>query len=358
MQKDIEAYCVSPTASIRDAVARIDATRRGIVLVVDEDGRLVGTVTDGDVRRAMLAGVDFQQPIRALLGQKAGTRFERPVTAPVGAERSTYLQLLEQHNVLHLPIVDAEERVVGLVTLDEFISDTPLALHAVVMAGVLGTRLHPLTQHVPKPMLPIGDQPLLEIIIRQLRDAGIRQVKVTTHSQSEKIVDYFGDGQQFGVELSYVNEQSPLGTAGGLGLVEPPAETMLVINGDILTEVDFRAMLAFHKEHHAELTVGVRHYDCQLPYGVIECEGAVVRGLKEKPRVEAYVNAGIYMMEPSVHQCIVRGQPLDMTDLIQYLLDEGRQVISFPIREYWMDIGEPAEYEQASRDVRLGKVKV
>ncbi len=358
MNTEFTKVCISPEASIGEAIARMDAIRLGIVLVVDKDRKLLGTVTDGDVRRAILARIDLGQPVNVLLSRKINTPFVRPITAPVGAPRSTYLDILKQHSILHLPLVDEEQRVRGLVTLDEFVPDGALAIQAVIMAGGQGSRLHPLTADTPKPMLPVNDRPLLEIIIGQLRDAGIKQVKVTTHHMPEKIEKHFGDGKDFGVALSCVEEDCPLGTVGGLGLLEVPKDTTLVINGDILTQVDFRAMLAFHKEHQADLTVAVRHYDLKVPYGVVECDGPVVRGVSEKPVIGLFVNAGIYLLEPIVYRFIPNGQPFDMTDLIQLLIHEGRTVASFPVREYWLDIGDHAEYERAERDVRAGKVKV
>jgi NDP-sugar pyrophosphorylase family protein len=178
---------------------------------------------------------------------------------------------------------------------------------------------------------------------------------VTTHYKPEKIVEHFGDGHAFGIELNYVNEDWPLGTGGALGLMDAPQGPFLVINGDILTQVDFRAMLAYHQEHQADMTVAVRQYDLQVPYGVIEHEGPRVRCLTEKPLYKLFVNAGIYLIEPSVYSCIPNGQRFDMTDLIQSLLDAKRPVISFPIREYWLDIGQHADYEQAQADVQEGR---
>lgn len=347
MVSDLSRLLIDPARPVLEAIAQMDRNRLGIVLVVDGEGKLVGTVTDGDVRRGILAKLDLRQPIEVLLARKAGTCYARPITAPMGADRSHYLSLLREHNILHLPLVDAQQRVAALVSLDEFLPDQTLSLQAIVMAGGAGSRLHPLTEDLPKPMLRIGDRPLLEIIIGQLRDAGIKQVKVTTHHKQEKIAAHFGDGSQLGVSLSYLEEDRPLGTVGSLGLLETPEETTLVMNGDILTQVDFRAMLAFHHEHRADLTVAVRHYELKVPYGVIECDGPVVRTLSEKPAIGFFVNAGIYLLEPSVYRFIPTGQRFDMTELIQRLLAEGRAVVSFPVREDWMDIGQIADYQQA-----------
>ena len=357
MYTQLEMICVAPATSLREAMAQMDRAGCGILLVADDARRLLGTVTDRDIRRAILANLDLAQPVEALLARKAGTRFSTPITASIGQERSAYLSLLKQHSILHLPLLDAEGRVAGLVTMDSLVPEAPLALRAVVMAGGKGTRLHPLTEHTPKPMLRVGDKPVLEIIIDQLREAGIRQVTVTTHHQGEKISAHFGDGRDFGVALSYIEEERQLGTIGGLSLMAPPKETTLVINGDILTEVDFRAMLAYHREHQAELTIAVRQYDVKVPYGVIECEGSQVRGVNEKPTFGFFVNAGIYLLEPGVYRLIPSRQRFDMTDLIQRVIAERRMVVSFPICEYWLDIGEHAEYEQAHQDVLAGKMQ-
>lgn len=356
MESEIAGICINPESSIRDAIACIDSTRHGIVLVVDVDRRLVGTVTDGDVRRALLANIDLAQPVAVLLGRKTGSRYAQPITARIGAGGAVYLNVLRQNSILHLPIVDDDQRVVGLVTLDEFVPTPILPLQALIMAGGKGSRLRPLTEEVPKPMLLVGDRPLMEIIIQQLRDAGIKRVHVTTHHKSEKITKYFGDGRNFGVEMTYVAEDRPLGTAGALGLMGVPQQTLLVINGDILTQVDFHAMLAFHREHQSDLTMAVRKYDIQVPFGVVECDGASVLRLTEKPLLNFFVNAGIYLLEPVVYQYFPNGKRFDMTDLIQRLLEERRRVVSFPVREYWLDIGQVEDYKQALADVKSGKV--
>lgn len=347
MHSDLTTLCVTPERTFSEAVAQMDRSRLGIVLIVDEERRLVGTLTDGDVRRAILARVDLKAPVSTLLVRKSGTPYAQPITAPVGRDPSTYLSVLKQHNILHLPLLDEDQRVAGLVTMEEFVPNQPLSLQAVVMAGGQGSRLSPLTEDLPKPMLPVGDRPLMEIVIQQLREAGITQVKVATHHKPEKIEEHFGQGAEHGVDLSYIAEDRPLGTAGALGLLGIPKETTLVMNGDILTQVDFRAMVVYHREHQADLTVAVRHYDLEVPYGVIECEGHMVRRLREKPAMGFLINAGIYLLEPAAYQFIPSAQRFDMTDLIQRLLDAGRPVVSFPIREYWLDIGQHADYAQA-----------
>ncbi len=338
--------CVLPEATLRDALSAITLNRTGIVAVVDADRKLLGTLTDGDVRRALLAGKDLTTTIALLV------RDQEPVSADLDADYATLVALLHSRDVRQIPLLDADGRLADLVTLEDLLPDEVVPLQAVIMAGGFGQRLRPLTEKMPKPMLPVGDKPVMELIIGQLREFGIRKVNVTTHYEPEKIHDYFGDGQAFGVDLNYVSEDSPLGTAGALSLMDEKTEPLLVINGDILTQVDFRAMLNFHREHKAVVTVGVRQYDLQVPYGVIESNGFAVTGLREKPVLNFFVNAGIYLLEPAVHQFIPCGQHFDMTDLIKILLKEGHLVASFPIVEYWLDIGQHADYVQAQKDVK------
>lgn len=348
---ELQSLFISPDQSIRAAMICIGHGRRGITLVVDQERHLLGTITDGDIRRAILAGKDLELPVSALLEQKISTKYPKPVTAQLGAKHETLLELLHKNGLHQLPILDNDGRVVDLMMLDDLIPNQDLPLQAVIMAGGLGTRLMPLTEDLPKPMLPVGGKPLMELLIEQLRQVGIRRVNVTTHYKPEKISDHFGDGSSFGVELNYVNEDKPLGTGGALGLIDVPTEPMLVINGDILTQVNFRAMLAYHQEHRAAMTIAVRQYDIKVPYGVIECEGPRVFALQEKPQMHFLVNAGVYLLEPKVYGFIPNGEHFNMTDLIQWLLDAGHNVISFPIIEYWLDIGQHTDYEQAQIDI-------
>ena len=352
---DISTLCIGLSSSVREAMTCIDLNARGIALVVDENRKLLGTITDGDIRHAMLSGANLDLPVGQLLERKAGGPYGKPVTAPLDADAASLLFLMQEHSVRQIPLVDEQNCVAALATRDELLPNEALDLQAIIMAGGFGTRLLPLTEQVPKPMLPIGTRPLLELIVDQLRTAGIRQVNVATHYKEEVITDHFGNGQGFGVDIRYVKEDQPLGTAGALSLLEESTEPLLVINGDILTRVDFRAMLNFHKEHQAELTVAVRQYDIRVPYGVITTDGAVVRGISEKPVVSQLINAGIYLLNPSVRRLIPNGQPYDIPELIERLLAEERTVVSFPIREYWLDIGKADQYDQAKADIAAGR---
>ncbi len=349
---DVSRMCIALDSSVREAIACINQNEGRIALITDEKKRLLGTIVDGDIRRAILAGLDLDTPVSKLLASKKGSRYAKPVTMPVGTDRGVLLKLMRDHLIRQIPLLDKDERVVGLVTLDELLPNQALPLHAVIMAGGFGTRLRPLTEEMPKPMLPIGERPLMELMVERLQKIGIRQVNVTTHYQPERIAEHFGDGLDFGVKINYVTEERPLGTAGALGLMEVPEEPILVINGDILTEVDFRDILDYHQEHNAAMTVAVWKYDVNVPYGVVESEGALVRGIVEKPVLNFFVSAGIYLLEPSVFRHISGKDRLDMPDLIQILLDEGEVVVSFPIIEYWLDVGNHSDYIKAQEDVK------
>jgi NDP-sugar pyrophosphorylase family protein len=223
---------------------------------------------------------------------------------------------------------------------------------AVIMAGGFGTRLRPLTDHVPKPMLPVGDRPLLARTLERLHEAGIQSVSIATHYLAEAIVEYFGDGEALGLQLHYVAEDQPLGTAGALRNVDAGDGPLLVLNGDILTGLDFREMLAFHRARGADATVAVRRYEVPVPYGVVECDDGVVNGLKEKPVLPLLINAGIYLLEPSVRAYLPPEDRFDMPQLLQRLLQDHRHVVSFPVLEYWIDIGQPPDYQLAQELVR------
>jgi dTDP-glucose pyrophosphorylase len=343
---DLTEFVVSADRPIREVIAQIDRNAKGLALVVDAAGRLVTTITDGDVRRAILAGVDLGNPVEALVSAvKAGEA--GPITVQVGTPATEVVDLMTRLEIRHVPVVDSDGRVVDVMFLPDLVRAYELPLRALIMAGGYGTRLRPLTDSLPKGMLPVGDRPLLERIVRQLRDSGIRRVNLATHYRADVIEDHFGDGREFNVEIEYVNEDQPLGTAGALSLMAESQEPLLVINGDILTGLDFTSMLDFHRRHDAHMTVGVRPFEFQVPYGVVRTDGVDVQTICEKPVERYLINAGIYLLNPDVCRLVPAGQHYDMTDLIERLIAEGRRVISFPIREYWMDIGRASDYERA-----------
>jgi dTDP-glucose pyrophosphorylase/CBS domain-containing protein len=349
-ERRLKDSIVAPGMSIAEAMAQLDRAGTGALLVCRPGRHLIGFLTDGDFRRAILQ--------RKRLSESCLTIAKvNPITAlfPVSAVEA--LRLMDEHDVSQLPVVDNEGQVQELLLRKDIVPKPDPRLSAVVMAGGFGTRLLPLTEKVPKPMLPIGNRPLLELTIAQLKRAGIRDVSLTTHYLPEAISDHFGNGETFGVRLNYLREEHPLGTAGGLKSLNHFDSTMLVINGDILTGARFEAMLDFHRAYHADLTIGVRKYDYQVPFGVVDCENIHVTRLQEKPSLSFFVSAGAYLLEPGVRDYIPAGQRLDMPDLIQKLIDVGKVVVSFPIIEYWLDVGRHEDYQQAQADIQSGRIK-
>jgi dTDP-glucose pyrophosphorylase/CBS domain-containing protein len=346
-ERRLRAVIIAPEASISEAMAQLDKAGTGALLICDKVRHLIGLLTDGDFRRAILQRKPLSDPCATIASS-------HPITAPVSVPSSEALRLMKEHDISQLPLVDSGGNVQKLILSEDLVPSRELALSAVVMAGGFGTRLLPLTEKVPKPMLPVGGRPLLELTIAQLRRAGIKNVNVTTHYLSETISDHFGTGEMFGVRLNYLQEEHPLGTAGGIKLLKQFDDTMLVINGDVLTGAPFGAMLDYHRSYHADLTIGVRKYEVQVPFGVVECEDVHVKKLEEKPFLSFFINAGTYLIEPAVCDFIPGGQPFDMTELISKLIEAGRIVVSFPIMEYWLDMGRHEDYAKAQEDVQNG----
>lgn len=349
----LQKLLLLPDDPISNAVKCIDLGEKGIALVVEtiERGKIVATITDGDIRRAILSGVSLDQPVSKLIEIHSKFGDSIPVTAKLGTPLKELLSIMQTKVIRQIPILDNGGVVIDLVTIDDLQPREKLPIQAVIMAGGEGIRLRPLTDELPKPMLPISNQPLLELIINQLRESGIWNLNIAIRYKKEKIINHFSDGKSFGVNIKYFSENEPLGTAGALGLMGPFKEPILVINGDILTRLDFREMFRYHQKHNASLTIGVRGVDFMVPFGVVECEGAHVINLREKPTYNYLVNAGLYILDPLVYNYIPGGKKLDMTELIQILLLHNKPVIQYPIVEYWMDIGKFADYQKAQDDV-------
>jgi dTDP-glucose pyrophosphorylase/CBS domain-containing protein len=344
---------VSPNTTIQQAIECIDHNAYGIVLVTDQERRLLGTVTDGDIRRGILKQISLDTPVSVLLTQPRNPRYRVPTSAPADTSVARLVELMRTRKVHQVPLLDHDGRVVDLITTKELVAAAEVPVTAIIMAGGQGSRLRPLTEDTPKPMLPVGDRPIMEHLLEGLKASGIRQVTVTTHYKPEAIENYFGDGEDFGVQINYVSEAQPMGTGGSLALMETPDRPFLVINGDIMTDLDFHAMLEFHQDHSAVMTIGVRPYDVQIPFGVIEAEGVEVKKLAEKPSLSLLVNAGIYLIEPTVYGYLPKSPTFDMTDVIQRLLTENQRVVSYPIEGYWLDVGRHEDYAQAQARANL-----
>jgi len=340
--------CVPPGTSIRATLEAITKNGRQVALVTDADDRLLGMATDGDVRKALLRGASLEAPI----GEHMNAA---PVTGRAGLARTEAGDLMRARAIRHLPLVDGGGRLVDLVFLDELLARAPLPASAVIMAGGMGTRLRPLTEEMPKPLLRVGGRPLVEILIERLERCGVGDVFVAVHHKSDMIRAQLGDGTRFGVRLSYVDEPERLGTIGALPLIRPrPVEPFFVINADILTKCDFRAMWEFHRAQGARMTVGVSLHQVDIPYGEFTLHGTRISRVEEKPRKEFPINAGIYLLDPSLIDLIPAGQYFDATDLIRACLERDLTVSAHLIREYWLDVGRHEDLRRADRDIAEG----
>lgn len=354
MRTDIEPFCVSPSATIRAAISQIEENATGIAIVVADNDTLVGTVTDGDVRRGLLRGVSLDETVMTVVE-------EEPVAVHPDVDEAELSRLFRQQRLKLIPVVSDDEKVLGVHLFndrlqsldskpdDEFEAEQEFP--AVIMAGGLGTRLRPLTEDKPKPLVEVGGKPILERILEHLSRVGADDCVITTRYLAEQIEDYFGDGQSLGLDIEYLREEERLGTAGSLRELRGTIErSFLVMNADILTDVDVGEMYQFHEEREALMTVGVRHYSMKVPYGVVEVDGATIDGLSEKPVYDFFVNTGIYVVAPEALRYLPEEGYFDMTELIDNILSDGREVVHFPIIEQWMDIGRPEDVEKANEE--------
>jgi dTDP-glucose pyrophosphorylase len=342
--KEWKKAVVAQTTSIRETIRAIDVGAIQIAFVVDADGRLLGTVTDGDIRRGILRGVGIDDSVNQIMNAK-------PVTASERLGRDAVLELMRQKSVHQIPLVDANGKLVGAELMDELLSPSPADNWVVLMAGGLGTRLRPLTNDVPKPLLKIANKPLLEIIIENFVEQGFRKFFLAVNYKAEMVQQHFGDGSRWQSEIRYLRENERMGTAGALSLLpQRPDRPLIVMNADLLTRLDFNHLLNFHREHDVKATMCVREYDFQVPYGVVRIDDYRVLGIDEKPVHRFFVNAGIYVLEPEALDLIPASTFYDMPQLFNAMIQRGWHSGVFPISEYWQDIGRPEDFHRANGD--------
>jgi len=354
MKFNISDLFLNKENTIKQAITCIDSAGYGITLVIDSEHSLLATITDGDIRRALLMGDTMESPLHLLIERKLSTNYPVPVTASQCSNSSQVLELMKLHRLRHIPLIDEAGRVVGLASMDDLLPAPKPALQVVVLAGDQHSRLHPLAVDLPKPMLPVGNRPLLEFTLNQLHQAGFDQVILTTHYKADAIIEHFGDGHELGVDITYHDESEPMGTAATLRNLEALNMPLLVINGDVLTQVNFNSMLAYHQEQQADITVAVHLHEFSIPYDVVETDNGRIVRIFERPALQKSVNAGIYLLNPDLLTLIPKDQSYDMPDLINHFVAEGRHVVSFPVHEYWRDIQVYDDYQQAVKDVRNG----
>lgn len=335
---------VTAETSMREVIEVIDRAELQVALVIDESRRLLGTITDGDVRRALLRDMKLDDAASTVMNPA-------PTTASAGASDSAMEALMQRTGLRRIPIVDVRGVIVGLaVPRSEAALDQATNL-VVIMAGGLGTRLGELTRDRPKPLLPVGVKPMLETIVERFVSQGFTRIILAVNYRADMIEEHFGDGRRFGAQIEYLREDKRLGTAGALKLLpNGRQEPVIVVNGDVLTTVDYRKLLDFHRSAGGSVTMGVSYHDVQVPYGVVTVTGQQVGGIVEKPVYRYFVNAGIYVLERSCLEHIPRDEYFDMTTLLERLLEAGGSIFSYPLHEYWQDVGRKDDYERANRD--------
>jgi len=328
--------------SIVEAIRMMNETAAQICLVADADGRLLGTVTDGDVRRGILRGLALDTPASQVMNPK-------PHVARAGEDRARLVALMRRQMLRAVPLVDGRHRVVGLEVLADLLLIHPTDNWVVVMAGGEGRRLLPLTKEVPKPLLKVGSRPIMETIIDRFVEAGFQRFFISVNYLADQVESYFGDGSARGVEIAYLREERKLGTAGPLRMLpERPRLPFFVINGDILTNVDLASVLDDHIRQQASATMCVREYNVDIPYGVVSMDDRRIVTLVEKPTYRCFINAGIYVLDPSVMDLIDEDKPHDMPDVFNELIRLEYKCNAFPIHDYWADIGRIDDFHQAN----------
>jgi dTDP-glucose pyrophosphorylase/CBS domain-containing protein len=332
---------IAGDASLQDAIRNLDESALQIALVVSSDGTLLGTITDGDIRRGLLRGLDLKSPIDAIV-------YREPFVVPPGLGPDSVLQLMQANKIHQLPVIDEARRVVGLHLWNELLAPAQRPNLMVIMAGGQGARLRPHTDTCPKPMLPVAGKPMLAHIIDRAKAEGFHRFVIATHYLGHVIEDYFGDGSRWQVTIGYLREQTPLGTAGAISLLEPkPNGAFVVTNGDVLTDIRYSDLLDFHSRHHAAATMAVHLHEWEHPFGVVRIDGVNIVGFEEKPVSRSHINAGVYVLEPAALEALNRGDHCDMPALFSRLQQRDARTIVYPMYEPWLDVGRPDDLERA-----------
>lgn len=342
--KSIEDIIVKEASSLLEVLQIIDRSSKQIAVVVDDNKKLLGTINDGDIRRALLNNISLNESVKNIY-------FKTPTVASINNSKKEIMNICRTKKIHQIPIIDDKGDLVGLEILDELISKESKPNKVVLMVGGLGTRLRPLTEHIPKPMLKVGSKPILQTIVEKFAEYGYTNIVMCINYKSNIIQDYFKDGKEFGVNIEYVFEEQRMGTAGALSLLqEKPKEPFFVMNGDLLTNVNFEHLHDFHISNNSMGTMCVKEYDFQVPYGVVNIDESKIKSIVEKPIHKFFINAGIYMLSPDAIKYIPKNDFYDMPTLFEKLIKEDKNAISFPLREYWLDIGQIDEYKKANEE--------
>ena len=332
-------------STIGQAIRNLDQVGIKIVMVVDKGNKLIGTISDGDIRRGLLNGLDLNDPLDRLVNYNA-------LVAPPEMARDMVMQLMVANKIQQIPVVDDQQQLVGLHLWDEMSTLPARANLMVIMAGGKGTRLMPHTQNCPKPMVLVNGKPMLEHIIERGKLEGFNHFVLAIHHLGHLIEAHFGNGEWLGVKIDYLREQSPLGTAGALSLLNPrPDAPFVVTNGDVVTDIRYGELLDFHNRYQASATMAVRVHEWQHPFGVVKTQGVEVVGFEEKPVARSHINAGVYALSPEVLNELIAEAPCDMPMLFERLQAKAKRTVAYPMHEPWLDVGKPEDLLQANADI-------
>ncbi len=342
--KNYKNILLQPNSTIKEALYIIDTGAKQIALVVDKDEKLIGTLTDGDIRRGLLNNLSLDDSIETIISKN-------PTVCTMKDTKEDILEIAISKKLYQIPLVDNNGKLIDIKVIDDLLKPKNKPNKVILMVGGLGTRLRPLTDDIPKPMLKVGNKPILETIILNFKKYGFINIILCVNYKSDIIKKYFKNGKDLGVNIEYIYEDKRMGTAGALSLLtdeQRPIEPFFVMNGDLLTNINFEHFLSFHQEQKAKATMAVREYDFQIPYGVVNIKDGKIKALQEKPIQKFFVNAGIYMLDSSTVQLIPKDKFYDMPTLFEKLISIDETTISFPLREYWLDIGQIEDYKKAN----------
>ncbi len=327
-------------AKIIEAIKLLNEIKIKLVLLVDKNNKLVGTITDGDIRRALLKNISTDSLCKNIMNDK-------PIIISKNNDNNAQ-QLLEKHN-LPLPIVDHQGKIYSICNLESSTLKKNNNI-IVIMAGGKGERLMPLTLNTPKPMLPINNKPIIHRIIDNAKKYGFKNICISVNYKCEQLINYFKNGEKYEVNITYLKEEEPLGTAGALSLLNSDkiSDPIIVINGDVLTSVNISQLLEYHINTNKDITMCAANYDVVVPYGTVEVDGTTITDITEKPLKSYLVNAGIYVINPKILKNIKPNTKIDMTILIEKYIS-NKNVSIYPLHEQWIDIGSHKDYEEAQK---------
>jgi len=334
------------TSTIGDVIQNLDKVAIKIVLVLDDENKLVGTISDGDVRRGLLKGLDLNSPIATII-------HANPLVVPPEMAREMVRQLMLANKIQQIPVVDEQRQLVGLHLWDEITTQSTRPNMMVIMAGGKGIRLLPHTEDCPKPMVLVAGKPMLEHIIERGRLEGFNHFVLAIYHLGHMIEDYFGNGEALGVKIDYLREQTPLGTAGALSLLNPKPDAQFVVtNGDVITDIRYGELLDFHNRYQASATMAVRIHEWQHPFGVVRMQGVEIVGFEEKPVARNHINAGVYAFSPEVLDELIAENPCDMPILFERLKTKAKRTVAYPMHEPWLDVGRPDDLKVANGNLK------